>query len=203
VKYLTGAAANLCDLGFVEPEWFDWGARLFQGFNDHVAARHEQRLRKIDELAAKELDMLIDGSDESASGEVSADKVDVADMVSVHMGGSEPESEGRDGGDESDNVVEIKDDDDELVEEDSPKLKAKGKSWAKKGAKVWVSNTTGLPITKVQQGKVSSYQTSNLHSPTYSAPVRADCADCAESAQTPHGLEPVQVSPCRNLLAWT
>ena len=156
---MTGAAANLCDLGFVDPEWFDWGARLFQGLDDRAAAGRKQRLRKIDELAAKELDMLINGSDESASREVGADEVDVADMVSVRMGGSEHESEGREGGNESDDVVEIEDDDDELVEEDSPKPKAKGKSRAKKGAKVRVSTTTGLPITKVQQGKASSYQT--------------------------------------------
>jgi hypothetical protein len=75
------------------------------------------------------------------------------DMVSVHMGSLELESKGGDGEDELDDV------EDELVEEDSPKPKAKGKGRVKKGAKVQKSTMTSLLIMKVQQGKVSSYQT--------------------------------------------
>jgi hypothetical protein len=119
---------------------------MFRGLDDNAAARHEQCLCQLDELAAKELEMLIDGSDESTSGQASDNEADIADMVSVHMGGSELESEGGNGENEED-------------EEDSPKLKVKGKGQAKKQAKVRTSHTTSLPIKKVQQGKVSSYQT--------------------------------------------
>jgi hypothetical protein len=123
---------------------------VFRGLDDRAAAGREQRLRKIDELAAKELDMLIDGSDESASGEVGADEADVADMVSVRMG-SGSESEGRDGSDEEE-------DDDEIIEVDTEpetrskaSTKGKGKAAAKEK----------IPVEKVPQGpgKAKFYRT--------------------------------------------
>ena len=37
------------------------------------------RLQQLNELAAKELDMLIDGSDESVSGQAGDDEADIAE----------------------------------------------------------------------------------------------------------------------------
>jgi len=102
---------------------------MFQGLDDRAAARHEQHLCQLDELATKELEMLIDGSDESASGQAGDDEVDIMDMVSVHMGSLELKSKGGNGEDESDNV------EDKLVEEDSTKLKVKGKGQAERKPK--------------------------------------------------------------------
>jgi hypothetical protein len=122
-----------------------------------VAAGHEQCLHKLDELAAKKLKMLINGLDESASGQVGDNKVDVVDIVSVHMGGLERESAGGDGEeeDESDGIK----DDDKLVEKDSPKSKVKDKGCVNEQAKEQTSHMTSLLIKKVRQGKASSYQT--------------------------------------------
>jgi hypothetical protein len=152
VNYLAGAAGRLCNSGFVEPAWLKWGNQVFQGLDDRVAAGCEKHLCHLNELAAKELEMLIDGSDESTSGQVGDDKADVTDMVSVRMGGLEPKSKG--GKEEESDDAE-----DELAEEDSSKPKAKGKGRAKRMPKERISTTTSLPITMIRQGKVSSYQT--------------------------------------------
>jgi hypothetical protein len=151
--YLVSVTGRLCDLGCVEIQWFTWGERLFQDFEDHVAAGCETRLRRLDELAAKELDMLIDGSDESVSGQAGDDEVDVAEMMSVRMGESEPESTG------SNEDEELDDAEDELVGEDSSKPKAKGKGRVKTAPKERISTTTSHTINLVRQGKANSYQT--------------------------------------------
>jgi hypothetical protein len=151
--YLVSTTGRLCDLGCVEIQWFAWGERLFRDFEDCVAAGCKTRLWRLDKLAAKELDMLIDGSDESVSGQAGDNEADVAEMMSVHMGGSEPESMGSDEDEESDNT------EDKLVGKDSSKLKVKGKGRAKMVAKEQVSHTTGHVINLVRQGKANSYQT--------------------------------------------
>jgi hypothetical protein len=151
--YLASATARLCNLGFIEIQWFAWDDRLFQDLEDRVAAGRKTHLRWLNELTAKELNMLIDRSDESASGQAGDDEADVTDMVSVRMGGSEPESMG------SDKDKESGDAKDELVDEDNSKPKVKGKGRAKTMAKEQINTTTGLLITMIWQGKAGSYQT--------------------------------------------
>jgi len=152
-EYLVTSAGRLCDLGCVEIQWFAWGERLFRDFEDRAAAGREARLRRLDELAAKELDMLIDGSDGSVSGKAGDDEADVAEMMSARTGESEPESASSDEDEESDDA------EDELVGEDSAKPKAKGKGRVKPAGTQRKSHTTGHPINLVRQGKANSYQT--------------------------------------------
>jgi len=126
---------------------------LFRDFEDRAAAGCETRLQRLDKLTTKELDMLIDGLDESVSGKAGDDEVDVAEMMSVRTGESEPESTSSDEDEESDDA------EDELVGKDSSKPKAKGKGRAKTAPKERLSHTTGHVINMVQQGKANSYQT--------------------------------------------
>jgi hypothetical protein len=134
VNFLAVTAEWLCDLGVIKVEWFSWGARLFQGYEDHAATGRERVLRQMDKIIAQELSMLLD--DESVVGN---DEEAVTDLMTLHME-SGSESEGHDARDGS---GEEEEEGDEIIEvETEPETrsrastKGKGKGKAKRKASI-------------------------------------------------------------------